>query len=100
MPTDWDEWLTDTELTLKNEGYRRYVQHLKGEDFAYWKKFDGYSLGLFFYDFRRHGESRVSIMFVTMLNDIDGRIDMVVSMPMSLTEAEAMAKKFNDSMRP
>ena len=37
--TSWDEWLSETEIKLKEIGYRRYVQNHKNEDFCYWKTF-------------------------------------------------------------
>jgi hypothetical protein len=97
---DWDSWLERTEAALTAKGYRKFDQKLKSEDFAYWRNFGTHSLGLFFYDYRQFFHDRIGLMFVTMLNGIDFRIDMVVSKPMSLDEAEQMAEKFNKHLRP
>jgi hypothetical protein len=62
--TSWDEWLEKTELSLKDIGYRKYTQSIKNEDFAYWKTFKGYQVGVFFYDFRKHqNQFRIGVQF-------------------------------------
>jgi hypothetical protein len=101
--TSWDEWLEKTELSLKELGYRKYKQSLKNEDFAYWKTFEGYQVGLFFYDFRKHQNQfnipeRIGVQFECMFTDIDARIDLSVSKDISLEQFEIMAKTFIDAM--
>lgn len=101
--TSWDEWLEQIELSLKEIGYRKYKQNLKNEDFAYWKTFDGYQVGLFFYDFRKHQNQfnipeGIGVQFECMFTDIDSRIDLSVSKDISLEQFEIMAKTFVDAM--
>jgi hypothetical protein len=101
--TSWDEWLEKTETSLKEIGYRKYKQNLKHEDFAYWKKFEGYQVGLFFYDFRKHQNEfnipeRIGVQFECMFTDIDERIDLSVSKDISLEQFEIMARTFHDAM--
>lgn len=101
--TSWDEWLEKTELLLKELGYKKYKQNLKNEDFAYWKKFEGYQVGLFFYDFREYQNQfnipeRIGVQFECMFTDVDGRIDLSVSKDISLEKFEIMAKTFTDAM--
>ena len=99
--TSWDEWLEKTELSLKELGYRKYTQSLKNEDFAYWKKFKGYQVGIFFYDFRKYQNNipeKISVQSHCMVNDIDSRIDLSVSKDISLDQFEIIAKTFVDAM--
>lgn len=101
--TSWDEWLEKTELSLKEIGYRKYKQNLKNEDFAYWKTFEGYQVGLFFYDFRKHQNQfnipeRIGVQFECMFTHIEARIDLSVSKDISLEQFEIMAKTFVDAM--
>ena len=101
--TSWDEWLEKTEILLKEIGYRKYKQNLKNEDFAYWKNFEGYQVGLFFYDFRKYQNQinipeRICVQFECMLTDIDARIDLSVSKDISLEQFESIAKTFIDAM--
>jgi hypothetical protein len=99
--TSWDEWLEKTELSLKELGYRKYTQSLKNEDFAYWKKFKGYQVGIFFYDFRKYQNNipeKISVQYQCMVNDIDSRIDLSVSKDISLDQFEIIAKTFVDAM--
>lgn len=101
--TSWDEWLEKTELSLKELGYRKYKQSLKNEDFAYWKTFEGYQVGLFFYDFRKHQNQfnipeRIGVQFECMFTDINERIALSVSKDISLEQFETMAKTFVDAM--
>lgn len=53
------------EELLVSQGYQRYVQHYKHEDFLYWKSFErevdeegnkskGYSVGFAFYDWSKY----------------------------------------------
>ena len=68
--TSWDEWLEKTELLLKELGYKKYKQNLKNEDFAYWKKFEGYQVGLFFYDFREYQNQFLIKPFCTKVFEV------------------------------
>ena len=91
------------QLSLKEMGYRKYKQSLKNEDFAYWKTFEGYQVGLFFYDFRKHQNQfnipeRIGVQFECMFTDVDARIDLSVSKDISLEQFEIMAKTFIDAM--
>ena len=102
---DWDLWLTEKESFLKEQGYRKYVQNNKREDFAYWKKFTGYQVGLLFYDFRKYQSTDpnancILIQYEAMFIDCDCRIDLSVSKDMSLTSFEVMAQDFYNAMRP
>lgn len=99
----WDEWLEKTEASLKEIGYRKYKQDVKNEDFAYWKEFEGYQVGVFFYDFRKYQNQfnvpeRIGVQFECMFTDIDARIDLSVSKDITLEQFEIMAKTFIDSM--
>lgn len=102
--TSWDEWLEKNEASLKELGYRKYRQDIKNEDFAYWKAFEGYQVGIFFYDFRKYQNQfsvpeRIGVQFECMFIDIDERIDLSVSKDITLEQFEIMAKTFIDSMR-
>lgn len=101
--TSWDEWLEKNEASLKELGYRKYRQDIKNEDFAYWKAFEGYQVGIFFYDFRKYQNQfsvpeRIGVLFECMFTDIDARIDLSVSKDITLEQFEIMAKTFIDSM--
>ena len=101
--TSWDEWLEKTEASLTELGYRKYKQDVKNEDFAYWKAFEGYQVGIFFYDFRKYQNQfnvpeRIGVQFECMFTDIDARIDLSVSKDITLEQFEIMAKTFIDSM--
>jgi len=101
--TSWDEWLEKNEASLKELGYRKYRQDVKNEDFAYWKAFEGYQVGIFFYDFRKYQNQfnvpeRIGVQFECMFRDIDERIDLSVSKDITLEQFEIMAKTFIDSM--
>lgn len=105
----WDEWLDKTEIALRDNGYRKYNQNIKNEDFTYWKTFyvndeKAYQVGLLFYDFRKHMvnnltiSERIGVQFECMFIDINSRIDLTVSKNITLLEFEAMSKTFYDSM--
>lgn len=106
----WTDWLLLTGEALKEEGYRKYTQDYKGEDFCYWKSFniDGekaYRIGILFYDFRKYKDrdpeaDRIGIQYECMLLELDGRVDMSVSADMSLKAFEIMALNFYNSMYP
>ena len=101
--TSWDEWLEKTEASLKELGYIKYKQNYKHEDFAYWKKLNGYQIGLLFYDFRKNKEldpmcDVISMQYECMLIDIEDRIDLTVSKNITLDEFEEMAKIFYNAM--
>ena len=102
------EWLSDVEFNLVQSGYRRYVQDLDHEDFAYWKTFyEGnnkkYQVGLLFYDYRKYSNriphsNQISIQYRCMLLGGD-RIDLLVSKEIDLPEFESMAKVFYESIK-
>jgi len=99
---DWDKYLSDIDSYLRNLGFRKYDQKHKGEDFAYWENYDGYSIGILVYDFRKYEavpHKIVSLQFECMINDIDCRIDLTVSKSIELPEFEAMSKDFYNAMK-
>jgi hypothetical protein len=101
--TTWDKWLAKIEFLLIKKGYSRFEQNIKHEDFAYWKKFEGYQVGILFYDFRKFTSQlkihdRIAVQFECMLIDIDDRIDLSVSKDISLEQFELMAKSFFNAM--
>ena len=102
---DWDAWLEDLDIFLKDKGYLKYHQNYKRETFAYWKKFDSnYQIGLLIYDFRKYKEvdanaNRISIQFEFMFVDIEERIDLSVSKALNLAEFEEMGKVFYETMK-
>ena len=105
--TSWDEWLSETEIKLKEIGYRKYVQKHKNEDFCYWKTFKSggakiYQVGVLFYDLRKYADrdpyaNRIGIMYECMILG-DDRIEMCVSKNIDLAEFENMAKNFYGAM--
>ncbi len=101
----WDEWLSQYEAILSKNGYHKYFQKHKNEDFCYWKIVKEndkpiYQIGVLFYDFRKYDkDERIGTMYECMILGDDGRIDMVVSKEIDFTEFELMAKKFYDAMR-
>jgi hypothetical protein len=100
---NWDNWLEHQEVALKAAGYRKHLQHHKSEDFAYWKKFDGYQVGVLFYDFRKYADrdpaaNRISTAYECMILG-DERIDMSVSMNIKYWHFEEMAAKFYEAMK-
>jgi hypothetical protein len=103
---NWDAWLTEKETLLKELGYRKYIQHYKNEDFIYWKTFEGYQVGVSFYDFRKYvshthpDSNRIGIQYECMFIDCDCRIDLSVSKDMQLIDFECMAKEFYVAMLP
>lgn len=101
---NWDEWLEETEAYLKKIGYRKYKQDLKHEDYAYWKKFDGYQVGILFYDFRKYQNQfnvseRIGIQFECMLTDIEDRVDLSVCKDILLSDFEAISKEFYNNIK-
>jgi hypothetical protein len=100
--TFWDEWLSETESKLKEIGYNKYNQNLKGEDFCYWKTFMNdqdriYQIGILFYDYRKFGVQGIGVMYECMLLGYD-RIDMSVSKNIDLPEFEKMSETFYRAM--
>lgn len=103
----WDEWLSKTEIKLKETGYEKYVQNIRNEDFCYWKTFKNgenkiYKIGIYFYDFRKYADcdphaNRIDIMYECMLL-CDDRIDMLVSKNINLFEFENMSETFYGAM--
>ncbi len=104
--SSWEEWLEHTEKELVSQGYVRYKQNLKREDFAYWKSFseDGkkiYQVGLLFYDFRKYQKDmpeRIGVQFECLLMDVEGRIDLSVSKDISLKQFEAISRTYYEAM--
>jgi len=98
-PKDWDKWLEDVETYLKDNGYRKYNQGWKRENFAYWKSFEGYQVGVFFYDFRKYDEEEgISIQYECMLIS-KVRIDLSVFKDIQLEEFEKMSEDFYQTMK-
>lgn len=105
--TSWEEWLSETEIKLKELGYKRFVQNHKNEDFSYWKTLKKgedkiYQVGILFYDYRRYAHinlsaNEIAIMYQCMLLS-ENRIDMCVSKNIDLKEFENMAKAFYEAM--
>jgi len=104
--SSWNEWLEHTEKELVSQGYVRYKQNLKREDFAYWKSFSEngkkvYQVGLLFYDFRKYQKDlpeRIGVQFECLLMDVEGRIDLSVSKDISLKGFETIARTFYESL--
>lgn len=100
--TNWDQYLNDIDLFLKSEGFEKYKQNYKREDFAYWKKYDGYQIGLLIYDFRKYplhdSNKKIMISFECMMLNLDSRCDLSVSSEISLSDFENMAKTFYNAM--
>jgi hypothetical protein len=105
--TSWDEWLSETEIKLKEIGYKRYVQNHKNEDFCYWKTFENakdkiYQIRILFYDFRKYADrdpyaNRIGLMYECIILG-DDRIDMCLSKNIDLFEFEKMAQTFYEAM--
>ena len=66
---DIDEWLFNSQNSLKEMGYNKHIQNLKKEDFGYFKSFYfkdklRYQIGILFYDYRKYNENnRISIQY-------------------------------------
>lgn len=105
---DLSEWLSNVEFNLVQSGYRRYVQKLDHEDFAYWKTFyeednKKYQVGLLFYDYRKYisripYSNKISIQYKCILLGGD-RIDLSVSKDIDLPEFESMAEIFYQTFK-
>lgn len=103
----WDEWLEQTELKLKELGYRKFDQKHKREDFAYWKKFTiddklVYQIGILFYDFRKYNgldANRIGILYQCMVLGVEGRVDLSISKNITLTEFENISKSFYNNIK-
>ena len=99
---DWNTYLDELDIYLKERGFEKYKQNLKREDFSYWKKYDDkYQIGLLVYDFRKFNnipvmQQKVSISYECM--PLDGRCDLTVSMDIELDEFERMSESFYNSM--
>ena len=100
--TNWDVYLNDVHEYLTYRGFKKYNQNHKKEDFAYWRIYDGYQIGLLIYDWRkypRHTDYRkVSIQFECTLLDIDSRCDLSVNKEIELAEFEDIARSFHGAM--
>ena len=94
---------------MSRKRYRRNIKKNNEEELnlkqkiAYWKKFEGYQVGILFYDFRVYRRrfnipDRISIRFECIFSDIDCSIDLSVSKDVSIEEFEIMAKAFTDTM--
>ena len=95
---DWDTWLLDYETKLKSKGFAKYNQKYKHEDFAYWKTIEGlYQIGVLFYDVRQFGEQRIGVQFECSLLTKE-RIDLSVSMDISIEDFEIMAQTFFNTL--
>lgn len=105
--SSWEEWLKKTELYLIGEGYRKFKQSLKKEDFTFWKIFKNneeeiYQIGVYFYDFRKFihvTPMRIGLSFQCLVLNIDGRIDLEVSKNITLKQFELMSETFYNSMK-
>jgi len=98
------------EVFILNLGYRKYVQNVKNEDFAYWKPFErdenkknGYSVGLFFYDWSKYPQFTkkenisCSLEFMLRNNDLVDRLDLTISDDrITIEQFEIFCKKFYD----
>jgi len=101
---DWNEWLDFVESELFSMGYRKYKQNIKNEDFAYWKNFENYQVGVFFYDFRKYQNAfnvpeRIGVQFECMLTNINSRVDLSVSKEITIEEFENISNSFYIGMK-
>ncbi len=104
----WDEWLEKTEELLKSNGYKKYNQILKSEDFAYWKIFHvnnkkAYQAGVLFYDLRKYEGNfnvlnYIGVQFECMLINADSRIDMSANKEITVKQFEKMSRDFYNAM--
>lgn len=95
----WDELLEIVENTLQNRGYKRFSQRLGREDFTYWKSFEGYQIGIKFYDFRKYiahepEADSISVMFTIVPLRDDGRVELEISIPLTVEKVESLAEEF------
>lgn len=104
---DIDTWLDCTEIELVSQGYHKYKQDFKGEEFAYWKKFHGYSICVLFYDWRKYENrigndaERISIQYGCLTDNSDARYELIVAKEgLILGEFEVIARAFYESMKP
>ena len=106
---DLDKELLELEKSLKEKGYRKFVQNYKSEDFAYWKSVndkDGnklFTIGLLFYDWREHQHKfnipeTIGIQYECMTIGED-RIDMSVSKDITIEQFELMCNDFYESIK-
>lgn len=88
------------EVKLLNMGYKKYNQFFKSSAFQYWKTFNGYQVGVLFYDFSEYkhrftlGTFDFSVQYEVMLTNKDYRVDMTVSKDITIHKFEKMALKF------
>jgi hypothetical protein len=96
---DWDKWLEERHTEFTSKGYKKYFQSYKKSDFQYFKTFDNYMIGIYFYDFRKYNHENshwISFQYECLLNCENGRIDLSVSKDISIEEFEGMCELFND----
>lgn len=79
------------ESDLVKRGYRLYRQCYRSSDFQYWKKFDGYQVGVVFYDFRPYG-SGISYTLECLPKE-DDRFDLTAN-DRSIEEFEKICEDF------
>jgi len=98
------ENLENFESSIRKMGYIRYSQFHRNSDFQYWKKFKindeyEYQIGLLFYDHNKYISGMgIGIQFECML--LGGkRIDLSVSMDISVEKFEIMALDFYKTMK-
>jgi hypothetical protein len=102
---DWDNWLKEKEKFLEESGYIRYNEHLKGEDFVYWKNFIDeneekiYQIGVLFFDFRdKYNLNRIDIEYECRLI-CDDCISLSVHKDIFITSFEIMSSDFYKVMK-
>jgi len=97
---DFDEILKQWESEAKSKGYTKYIQHWRGQDYSYGKNFNGYSVSMLIYNYRKYNidADNVARMFVCLLKHPEKRIDLVVSdEEMTLEKFENMSKEFYEN---
>jgi hypothetical protein len=108
-PTDlsWDDWLVLVEEKLRSKGYIKFFQNFEKETFSYFKlvknsKGEGvYNIGILFYDFRQYAAKDpaadcISTTYRCHLLKLDDRVDLDISLDISIDSFETMAKEFVD----
>lgn len=95
----WDDLLEIVEHALQERGYKRFSQRLGREDFTYWKSFEGYQIGIKFYDFRKYFRvdpeaENISITFSVRPGLEDGYLFLDASIPLTIDQLEKLAEEF------
>ncbi len=85
--------LKEVNECLTKLGYKDGTTH-KQSDFAYWKIFDGYQVGVLVYNWSRYDSSikELGVSYECMFTDPDTRCDLSVSDNIELEVFEEMAK--------